>query len=469
MDQEAFRKLLETPRQGSAAQRTPIARASLLRSKAAAAQQQTTDTSKSGFKPRKIKKKADDNYRNRAEERRLGVAGDFAELSSRTSRNNMRTTKTRDAVEARRRYLGGDSDHSILVKGLDFALLEQNRARAAATTSVEDDELLEDAFRGVDTSPASAPPDASSKKRTREDIVRELKRKRAKGVANGPVTPTEDKTLEEAKREGKFKPIGFKPIGSSSSKAKDAKEKDGVRKKKKRKLAEGESGKSSASGTKVADGVLPESAKKDDADSSSTTMQLSEKKPSEPEFAPPVEDFDIFAEAGDYEGVNFDDEDDEDDDDLPRRETAKKEADPLPEPEDSRSPEPQPRPRRKWFDDDEPPSPPPDRTMPAPADAKGKGKAKSFSPGDAEDGDVAAESERVARLAPLASSALPSIRDILAADSALETEQKRKARKEKRKPGAGGEKGEGKKVSAEAKLNRDYQKLKSFTDKKKGS
>lgn len=39
----------------------------------------TADASKSEFKPRKIKKK-DDQYRDRAAERRTGVAGDFAEV-----------------------------------------------------------------------------------------------------------------------------------------------------------------------------------------------------------------------------------------------------------------------------------------------------------------------------------------------------------------------------------------------------
>jgi IK cytokine len=49
-------------------------------------------------------------------------------------------------VEEQRRYLGGDSDHSILVKGLDFALLEQNKARLASTQSKQDDEALEEVF-----------------------------------------------------------------------------------------------------------------------------------------------------------------------------------------------------------------------------------------------------------------------------------------------------------------------------------
>ena len=62
---------------------------------------------------------------------------------------------------------------------------------------------------------------------------------------------------------------------------------------------------------------------------------------------------------------------------------------------------------------------------------------------------------------------MPSIRDILAADEAIEAEDKRRARKEKRKAGKGGGDGGPKgEVSAEAKLNRDYQKLQAYTKKK---
>ena len=52
----------------------------------------------------------------------------------------------------------------MLVKGLDFALLEQNRAKLAAETSATDDASLEQAF--LESS-------AQAKKRTREDILRE--------------------------------------------------------------------------------------------------------------------------------------------------------------------------------------------------------------------------------------------------------------------------------------------------------
>ena len=99
----------------------------------------------------------------------------------------------------------------MLVKGLDFALLEQTRARVAEETAATEDVSLEQAFLESSTQP---------KKRTKEEILRELKSKRGAGAGAGSAStaPTEaDKALEEAKKAGKFKPIGFKPVGSAAA------------------------------------------------------------------------------------------------------------------------------------------------------------------------------------------------------------------------------------------------------------
>ncbi|KAJ3921787.1 hypothetical protein F5877DRAFT_7661, partial [Lentinula edodes] len=103
-------------------------------------------------------------------------------------------------IDEQRRYLGGDGEHSILVKGLDMALLQQNKAKAA--TATDEDESLEQAY----TQSASEPIVSSTKKRTREEIIRELKEQRAQ---RGESNLVEDPTLNK----NKFKPIGFKPIG----------------------------------------------------------------------------------------------------------------------------------------------------------------------------------------------------------------------------------------------------------------
>src|SRR5712691_5525668 len=79
-------------------------------------------------------------------------------------------------VDAQRRYTGGDSDHSILVEGLDFALLEQNKAVSHLLRQKnQDDDALEEVFAQT-TSTSSAP---TLKKRPRADIIKEFKEKRA--------------------------------------------------------------------------------------------------------------------------------------------------------------------------------------------------------------------------------------------------------------------------------------------------
>jgi IK cytokine len=311
-------------------------------------------------------------------------------------------------------------------------LLEQTKARVA---QADDDDSLEDAFRSASSS--------VPKKRTREDIIRELKEKRSTGeTGNGSAIPDEEKEkIEKLKQEGKFKPIGFKPFGSAaSSKSKDSK--DGTKKKKKRKVDVSTTETSiqtpnAAAAANTAGVVGPSSAVKKPSVSAPA-----------PELEPMDEDFDIFADAGEYEGIDFGDEDE---DDVEKRATR--------EEENETSIPVQPG---RWFADDEPELIPERSVTP-----QDKGKAKA-------DGRVKSEPEheavleQPARLMPLASSAVPSIRDMLAADEELEREEKRRARKEKKKAGGGGGgEGEGKK-SAEAKLDRDYQKLKSYQEKKKG-
>jgi IK cytokine len=76
------------------------------------------------------------------------------------------------------------------------------------------------------------------------------------------------------------------------------------------------------------------------------------------------------------------------------------------------------------------------------------------------------------RLAPLASSALPSIKDLLAMDKAASSYDKKSKRKDKKSAGKGGrdeDDKEPKTKSVEAKIDRDYKRLKTYTDKKAAS
>ena len=351
----------------------------------------------------------------------------------------------KSAVEAQRRYLGGDSDHSILVKGLDMALLEQNRTRAARL-STEDDDDLEQVFQDI-SSQATV-----SKKRTREDLIQELKEKRAQKdgvVAQSTTTKTaeeEAQLLEEAKKKGKFKPIGFKPVGPSEETAKNKKKKiqvdaNGVeRKKKRRKLADDKTTKDrstneNATQEPTTTHIPAESINK------STASAHAPPKP-EPEPEPEPTNFDIFAGAGEYEGIDLGDEDEEDGE---VEESAGHRSEVL---EEGVEPSPEVIPRR-WIETDDEPPPSPDKQEALPSILK-----PHSLPQQREEED----DEQPMRLVPLASSALPSIKDFLAMDGVAGGRSKRKKRKGGKKEDGRDDK-DSKKQSAEAKAERDYKRF----------
>ena len=315
-------------------------------------------------------------------------------------------------VDEQRKYLGGDSEHSVLVKGLDFALLEQNKAKATATSNVEDDEALEQAFLGLDGDDSAdivgtAP---QPKKKSRQDLIRELKQERRQEPTENTVA---DAGIKEAKKAGKFKPIGFKPIGGDSVGKKRKKEKDGgEKKKKKRKVEEVEDKPAEASSsTQPSVTVTPVAL----------TEQRKELTP-EPEHESLDPEFDIFAGVEEYAGEI---EDNEDGDEHPAAEGTQESLEEVDQP------------RRGWFDEQKSPTPP--LREPTPPPTKEQSRTRD---------EEAEEEQAPMRLAPLASSA--SVRDILAVDDAAAREEKRKARKEKKKKKA--------ELSAEGKINRDYQK-----------
>lgn len=296
-------------------------------------------------------------------------------------------------MDEQRRYLGGDSDHSILVKGLDFALLEQNKARLASTSSKQDDEALEEVFAQT----TSAPPVPSSQKRSRADIIKELKERRADGGVSEQ--SNRETTTERQPDTSKFRPIGFKPIGASTKdKAKKERTRDGGEpKKKKRKV------KPSAT-----------DQKSPPAPQDQITSTSGPRKPS-PEPEAEGEDFDIFAEAGEYKGMDL--ESDDSNDEEPEKSRHKS---PRQEPQAESAIVP---PRKGWFEDAAGPKP---EKLPTPGPAE-------QPPLPEPPAEVEAEEEKGGRLAPLNSSAMPSIRDFLAMDEAEEKAEKRRARKEKKK------------------------------------
>ena len=357
-------------------------------------------------------------------------------------------------MDVQRRYLGGDGEHSILVKGLDHSLLEQNKARAALSTA-DDDDALEEAFmEGTSHTPINVP-----KKRTREELLRDLKEQRARNAEQSPKTADEEaRLLEEAKQKGKFKPIGFKPIGPTS---------EGKKKKEKRSVGDVERKNKKRKVEKLADKA---SSKDNSLMPPPPVPTKAQVKPKSPEAEEPIdEDFNIFADAAEYEGIDVGDDDD--DDEVPRvtRETEEKD-------ELSSSITPQ-----RWIPSNETEPPRTKPSIPPLSDVL-KQSPPSLHKVVSED---EVEDEQPMRLVPLSSSAVPSIKDLLAVDQAAGSYDKKKKRKNK-KTGTGddSDNDEGRKQkSVESKVDRDYKRsismllsillsayqvfrLKSYTDKK---
>ncbi|KIY49988.1 hypothetical protein FISHEDRAFT_36328, partial [Fistulina hepatica ATCC 64428] len=397
------------------------------------------DASKPLFKPRKAKKATDSAYRDRAAERREGEGNDFAGVEALLEDFERRAAdegQDQKTIEQQRRYLGGDSEHSVLVKGLDFALLQQNKAKAAAFET-DDDAMLEEAFSAAPEPAATTTASRGPKKRTRDELLGAL-RKGKEG--DGSVASAADTKLNN-----KFKPIGFKPIGTESDAIKPKKKKkkraaegeDGGRKTKKRKVDES----NTVAGVHTSAAMPPKSP--------SVQSSQPKTKAAEPESL--AEDVAIFADAGDYDGLGLldDDADNVDDEDTEPPQRLGKDVKDESAPSISQ--------RGRWFT----PSP---ESESAVRQSLSPGPSTNHTDPSRKSGHAAPEEQypeddgQPVRLVPLASSALPSIKDFLKMDDAVNSHQKKKQRKEKKKKAGGG--------GGDAKVDRDYQRLKSYTEKK---
>ncbi|KIM44703.1 hypothetical protein M413DRAFT_442660, partial [Hebeloma cylindrosporum] len=449
---DSFRQLLKTPRVGASSN---LGAASRSRGFVAPPPKlKVVDASQPAFKPRNVKKVQDSKYRDRAAERRVGDGNDYAHVEALLEDFEKRNAGNddKDKVEAQRKYLGGDSEHSILVKGLDFALLEQNKAKV--TISAEDVDALDQAF--LQSSSSQHEP-AVPKKRTREDIIRELKEQRAgKSSSDSSASKTSEelRSLEEAKQRGKFKPIGFKPIGSSAENKRKKPKTDNLEKEEKRKKRKANGDESTVDKAKPSTtNSIPTPA--------SGTRPKEPLNPVVPE-EPMDHDFDIFADAGEYEGIDIGDDDEEEGnlttrplrDDIEEGEEASTSSMP-----------------RRWISDDEPaPTPTSKNVLPLASMSKEHTRSSHREAISEVDEDMDSD-EQPMRLAPLASSVLPSIKDLLAMDKAASSYDKKKIRKDKKSRGGGGDAddNEPKKKSLEEKVDRDYKRLKTYTDKKASS
>lgn len=280
-------------------------------------------------------------------------------------------------------------------------------------------------------------------KKTREGLVKELKLARS----SAPAVHVAQDGLNRAKMTGKFKPIGApdKPLEKEKTKkkkrAKDGAE-DGERKKKKRKIESESAAKAERNGDEN-DKVTEQKASEEIPNEDSKATRLGPTKRKAPTPPPLVDDDDIFADAGEYEGLELS-EDDDDDDKEERPKTLPKHSGRHTPPAGLVSDD---RPTRNWFGEPLEPDKPPASIKPtnvplAPVVSLSASSSMPQSRREEHGSDLI----EGAKLRGLTSSAVPSIKDLLAIDEAAEREEKRKAKKEKKKV---------KKLNEEAKLNRE--------------
>jgi IK cytokine len=258
-------------------------------------------------------------------------------------------------------------------------------------TPTLDDEELEQIFTSKDENRASAENRSQPsvpKKRTREEIINELKRKRAKQEESAAPS-----TLQTESR--------FKPIGNSASQQKRAAKK--VSKKKALESVE-----------------INEHSPLTVSSTNASLKHVSQPKRGDPGKRREAEEEpvdDIFVGVGDYDGLG-DMEDGSSDSDSVHNHL-----------HDSHDGNAQKHTKANWFNDPEdeedeieqPKSPPEEQTQQQSNEPQKEALAQ------------APEELHQERLVPLASSSIKSISEFLDFDKGLEAEEKRKARREKRK------------------------------------
>ncbi|KAH9458123.1 hypothetical protein H4Q26_007198 [Puccinia striiformis f. sp. tritici PST-130] len=534
MDQDAFRALLSTsnPTRSTQASRgngrlvlgggSTVKSTNSSNGSGSAYKPASSSTS---LKPRKSKPKdsvdGDDAkadrsshsaYRDRASERRQGKDGDFAEAEHLLENFQARVAAAesqvdKDVLEQQTKYLGGDERHTILVKGLDHALLERRKAELSeggglGQATDDDLELAYEQTAKPDPSEHLAPPSTTSKtikRKHRDELLEQLKTSR---------TPADLVVVEKLKAAGKFKPIGFTSV--------DDKKQDEERKERKRRKAE----KKKQRALKAEQAVNPtppastldpaperpqqpsqpiiqdksitvEKAEAHPQKSSILTMTNSSIEPSNHAASiaisakantehkdhvqknEPVQDddFDIFGEAGEYKGLDDESSEDEQDRDRKVKEFV---------PSGTGLGSPSNKKRKTYFEDDEIESDS-NRSEPSkPVEEITKThetKRKTMAVEEAEDdsetneqmtGEVQLSDQVPVRLTKLEGlSGSTDIKSILAADAFQEKEEKRKAKKFKNK--SEGPDHEKKVLSDKDRLNRDVLEMENFLKRKKTS
>ncbi|CAG8761824.1 6920_t:CDS:2 [Cetraspora pellucida] len=157
LKQDDFRKLLQTPRPGDASSKGVLGMATPRQRMSPSTPRTFAKPEMSGSKPKKNNRyrkpevsdvDANDNkYRDRAAERRKGANPDYQETEQILKALNNSEALEAKMIYEQSKYLGGDTEHTHLVKGLDYALLAKVRNEIDKEdydkTGKEDDAVLE--------------------------------------------------------------------------------------------------------------------------------------------------------------------------------------------------------------------------------------------------------------------------------------------------------------------------------------
>ncbi|SPO25419.1 uncharacterized protein UTRI_03164_B [Ustilago trichophora] len=220
MDQDAFRALVSTSTPVSG----PSSSSNSNRSFGKAHKRSnpaSTSTKPSDLQPAARKPKSNSDYVDRAAARRSGkhnsefrdveaLHADFEERIAAAETEEERQM-LRDQISS----VGGDAKYSVLVKGLDWALLAQNKAKISRENGDGDgadgeEGDLESAYQESkvgSSGDGGAEGNATAGKRSKEDIMEAIKRRR-----EGKASNSSSAGPDQAAKSG-FRPIGFRPIG----------------------------------------------------------------------------------------------------------------------------------------------------------------------------------------------------------------------------------------------------------------
>lgn len=293
-----------------------------------------------------------------------------------------------------------------MVKGLDMALLERMKHQQAN----ESDKTLEEMEDELDQALLHKASGKGKAKRTRDEMIAEMKASRAGGAAAGEEEGQQKET--EVKKDPRFKPIakdGWKAVGAAPA----AGEKK-LRKKKK-KVAVDPAPTAPTASTSAA--PPPPSASAPPAEPAARPLPLLQ-----PTVDLSDDEFDIFGGAGDYKGLDTD-SDDSDAEQKPTKEALTIAA-PPPPPAAANAV------KRSYFDEDEEemslttaPSSVTNLASTAGGPEGPGGEKRKREVGS--DGEEQEDNERPMKLQPLSGSRI-SARELLEMDDAAAKEEKRK-------------------------------------------